>query len=168
MHRALLIAAFACSAGCLVVSAEVPQICTTQSVSFQGFAGGAAPAAGVAFARELSLPVTMPDLVTHVSIEGGTVSADDNDLSFIAALKIELVPADTSLQPFTLLDYQRGASVPRTIDIPATSRELAAFLNTAGAGLRVTGVAQPPPAGKTLSVELCVDAGVDKTISLTH
>lgn len=151
-----------------MVSADVPQVCTTQTMHIDGIAVGAAAPTSSTVSQELTIPTALPDAVTHLSVAGGSLSVAKGDLAFLDSVSVQLVPPTSAQAPFSLLEYRRSGSVPPFINIPATSRELASYLGSSGAQVMISVTGRPPQNGADLALELCVDAGLDQTFTLSQ
>ena len=155
--------------GCIEIAADLPQICTTQTVQI------AAPTAAVAaavpsstVAQEIDLAPDGSSFLTHLTLQSGSVTSTGSDLSFIDAMTIAVKPAQSGLQPISLVDYTRsGATTPDQIPVVATAQDLVPYLSSdGGTKLVVSITGRPPRTGATVAIDLCFGANVDKTFKL--
>lgn len=159
MRTALAMLVVSLGTGCVQVGAEVSEICSTQTIHVDGVPAALVAAPSTTVTHEIDLAPNGADILSRLTLQAGTITAQQGDLAFVEALRI-------SLGTLTLLDYQKGASVPAQIDMARVEENLQPYLaQDGGTKLTVSITGQPPQQGTTLDVDLCFGATVEKTFN---
>jgi len=154
---------------CIQIAADLPEVCTTQTVQI---AGNTAPSAAAVpsgtVSQEIDLAPSGAGLLSHLTLQSGSVTSTGSDLSFIDSMTIAVKPAQSGLSPIALVDYTRtGTVTPAEIAVLASAQDLVPYLSSeGGTKLTVSITGKPPQHGATVAIDLCFGASVDKTFKL--
>ena len=169
MRRLLAALIAATPMACIQLSADLPQVCTTQTVQIAGTAAASSAAVPTStLSQDIDLAPSGSNLLTHLVLQSGSVTSTGSDLSFIDSMTIAVKPSTSGLSPISLVDYTRSGPVaPDQIAITAAGQDLVPYLSSdGGTKLTVSITGKAPVKGATVAIDLCFGANVDKTFKL--